>query len=339
MKILKGTVGSDPVTFNVSGETLQMEGNVYGAGNIGDVTSNPKVIVGESSNTYDVEIKGNVFGGGKQGAVNGSTEVIVVPKKHQLTITQPNPATQGEIRVTDRQNNTVNSGTEIDEYQDLNVVAIPSVYGYKFVKWNVTNGSSVLLEASANTMFTMGTADAEISAQFATVECHTFTCNIEGSGSVAVTDGFGHSLTSNEIGEGAVLNLVATAGQGYAFLRWVVTDGNGTVANVDAATTTFTMGTENTTIKAVFAQTHVLTFTNPDHGTIEVYDIYDHAIVSGTQVAAGARLTIKGIHNEGYIFNGWTVNTGSLADPDSATTTYIMGNDEATLECSFILDE
>ena len=59
----------------------EYEGNVFGGGNLGNVTGNPKVIIGEKTNTNKVEIRGSVFGGGNEGNVNGSPQVIIVPEE------------------------------------------------------------------------------------------------------------------------------------------------------------------------------------------------------------------------------------------------------------------
>ena len=89
IKILKGTIGGTaPVKEGIGllpilnpGTPAVYEGNVFGGGNLGNVTSNPKVIIGDKDHptTSKVIIEGNVFGGGNQGNVTGSPEVIIVP--------------------------------------------------------------------------------------------------------------------------------------------------------------------------------------------------------------------------------------------------------------------
>ena len=93
IKVLKAHVGGAVPTDNAGHPLLPIinpnyqlpanvyEGNVYGGGNMGDVTANPKVILGdlEYPNDSSVTIEGNVYGGGKIGKINGSTNVIIVP--------------------------------------------------------------------------------------------------------------------------------------------------------------------------------------------------------------------------------------------------------------------
>lgn len=93
INILKAHVGGD-VPNDAQGHPLlpiinpnyqlpanEYEGNVFGGGNMGDVTANPKVKLGDPENptTSPVTIEGNVYGGGKIGKINGSTNVIIVP--------------------------------------------------------------------------------------------------------------------------------------------------------------------------------------------------------------------------------------------------------------------
>ncbi len=257
-----------------------------------------------------------------------------------MTITQPENTSQGVIRVTDRYNNSVSSGTEIDEYQDLNLVAIPSAYGWKLNKWEVTNGS-VLFEKSVNTMFTMGTGNASITASFVSVPTHTLTIANQGPGSVTVTDGLNIGVTNYaSIGEGAVLNLMAepTENSGYAFLKWEVTGTGSSVANEYDPNTTFIMGTANTTVTAVFKPTHQLTIATHqemEHGSITVIDILGRAVHTGADIAEGAILTIVANPDDGYEFVNWTVTNGTVADSTAIATTFVMGTAEASITATF----
>jgi hypothetical protein len=86
IKVLKATVGGDSQNLPVieSAENPRpkhYEGNVYGGGNKGDVTSNPLVILGDKLHPNDspVTILGNVYGGGKEGKIIGDTKIIIVP--------------------------------------------------------------------------------------------------------------------------------------------------------------------------------------------------------------------------------------------------------------------
>jgi hypothetical protein len=82
IKILRATVGGHtnelPIIDEGDGD---FEGNVYGGGCYGDVTSNPIVVIGDKDHPNDspVTIEGNVYGGCKEGTVNGNTRIIIAP--------------------------------------------------------------------------------------------------------------------------------------------------------------------------------------------------------------------------------------------------------------------
>ena len=272
VKVLKGTIGGTSTSLPVKDENKNtFAGNVFGGGNIGNVTSKPKVIVGDGLNS-PVTIKGSVFGGGDNGNVTGDPLVIVVPETHSLTFTQTegtSPACQ--VKVLNSLGIPLTSPVTVGEDLDLRIKAIPSVYdGYGFINWTIESGtgSSVDASTSTSTIYTMGTTDATLKANFATnLPTHTLTVTQGEHGSFTVKDGFNNALTgqldqgvltSNPISEGAVLYLEATPAAGYKFDGWVVTNENGdptdsTVGSTTSATTTFTMGTENATITATYS--------------------------------------------------------------------------------------
>ena len=77
VKIIKGTIGGES-NFNIYQTPRVFEGNVFGGGNIGNVTSNPKVHIGPEDGKA-VHVKGSVYGGGNEGNIDGSPNVIVGP--------------------------------------------------------------------------------------------------------------------------------------------------------------------------------------------------------------------------------------------------------------------
>lgn len=255
--VLNATVGGPtddlPIIGNTGNDTIY-EGNVYGGGYYGNVTCHPEVIIGDGTDNSEVNIEGNVYGGGKQGNVNGNADVVIVPVTHQFTYTQP--STGGVIRVIDSKGNLVPAGTTLTfgEHLDLKIEAIPSVYGYGFNEWTVTGtGASVTNPNSVSTVFTMGTANASVATTFISKPTHTLTVTQPAHGSISVKDGLGVNVDLTQgISEGAVLYLEATPESGYKFVGWSVTQGNGYMTQPASETTTFIMGTVNTTIEAEF---------------------------------------------------------------------------------------
>lgn len=245
-----------PINNNSNQGGSDYEGNVFGGGLSGDVTSNPEVIVGNSESS-DVTIKGNVYGGGEVGIVDGNAQVVIVPKTHTFTYNSTPSQGQGLIRVLDSRGEVISSGSPftLGEHMELRIEAFPSVYGYKFDSWTVNGtGASVSSPQSASTTFVMGTDNASVTTSFEPVSTHTLSVNGPGNGnSVVVEDGLGDTVDLTQgISEGAELKITATAAQGYRFVRWDVVEGNGYMSNRYSTSTTFTMGTNNCTITAVF---------------------------------------------------------------------------------------
>lgn len=436
VNIIKGTIGgSASFQYDETNPVLAFDGNVFGGGNEGNTTSNPKVIVGDGTTgatATSVTIKGDVYGGGNLGDVTGSPKVIVVPDRHALTITQPEEG-HGTISVAYTRGDAVASGALVGEDVDLRIIATPTEAtadgGYLFNGWTVTtvDGASVAArveDASAtNTLFTMGTGNATLSASFVHVDTKALTLvsDPENAGTFMV-NGVAHnagslyipigatvtvqalhvdgyifkewtvtsatlssttaSITSFVMGNNAVtltavfepvytLTLVpnpntpeafsfkvnganytgpisyregtrvtvqAITAPGYAFLRWEVSDTGSLVGNVNASTTSFTMGSANTILTAVFAETHTFNFSAGEHGTVTVTDIHGHPVQSGAAIGEGATLNISGVPEGDYIFDEWSLESGSgtiTGGVSANPTTFIMGETDVVLKGKF----
>ena len=354
IKILKATVGGNTPDLPIipsedDPSPKHYDGNVFGGGNYGHVSSSPRVIVGDGNNS-PVTILGDVFGGGNRGDITGSPQVIVVPLTHTFSASKVTAEGDNisEIYVTNSIGHDVN-GEQIGENLDVKLKAITNIYGYKFDHWQVVSGEGVVANPNAtSTVFTMGTTDAEVQAIFTTApNSHTFSYSYEpvGGGIVVAYDGFGNTVNNNSnISEGAVLNIEAIASvYGYIFNRWEVTEGNGTLGDSRLASTTFTIGDAAGvhSIKAVFEQTstRVLTYAQSQGGTFTVKDRMGQSVDSGSAITTGALLNLEATPDNGYRFVRWNVEGlgASVSSPSSPTTTFTMGTgqDGTTLSAVF----
>lgn len=151
------------------------------------------------------------------------------------------------------------------------------------------------------------------------------------------------------IGEDVGVNIKAIPSiYGYRFDSWEVISGNGTITNLNAASSTFIMKTGATTIKANFEgvgseHMHTLTVNQPSEGDwITVVDGFGNPYISeqgnpGSAISEGAILYISVEPVGEYVFTGWVVtgegaSVGSLVSP---TTTFTMGTENATLTATF----
>lgn len=340
VEIIKGTIGgihTDLPVNNVSGSApTEYEGNVFGGGNYGNVTSNPVVIVGDGPSAK-LTIKGNVFGGGNEGDVMGGPRVIIVPNTHTLNITE---ASAGNIvRVTNTVGEEISSGTSVGEGINLNLSAIPST-NYTFDHWSVTpSGNGTITNPnSASTSFTMGTGNCTIAAVFteaANKPMLSFSVDPAAGGTMVVKDAQGDTLHSGDhIGEGSVLTLSATPNTSYKFKAWTVNGDSIT----NQANITYTMGAVATTLKAVFETVplHTFTLTPPEHGSVVVKDIHGNTVNSGASIGEGAVLSVTATPASSYALGRWTVSGGSIDNDVATEISFIMGEEDATLSASFV---
>ena len=169
---------------------------------------------------------------------------------------------------------TVAAGTPITRAMEGAEVTVTAQApdGKHFVKWVVKAGGVTLAnETSATTTFTMPANDVTIEAEFAEtpVEAYTLTV-IKGTASVAA----GTPIT-DKIEQNTVVTVTADAPEaGKVFDKWVVLEGNVTLANATKATTTFTMPGNDVKLEATYkdappSHTH-------SYGTEWKYDDTDH---------------------------------------------------------------
>ena len=119
-----------------------------------------------------------------------------------------------------------------DDGEVVNLVATPDA-GYRFVNW--TGDVDTIANVNAATTTITMNGDYSITANFAIPPIqYNLTISSTAGGSVT-TPGEGVFTYA----AGTVVNLVAQAEEGYEFVRW--TGDVGTIANVNAATTTITM--------------------------------------------------------------------------------------------------
>ena len=169
---------------------------------------------------------------------------------------------------------TVAAGTPITRAMEGVEVTVTAQApdGKHFAKWVVKAGGITLAnETSATTTFTMPANDVTIEAEFAEnpVEANTLTV-IKGTASVAAG-----TLITDKVEQNTVVTVTADAPEaGKVFDKWVVLEGNVTLADATKATTTFTMPGNDVKIEATYkdappSHTH-------SYGTEWKYDDTNH---------------------------------------------------------------
>ncbi len=202
---------------------------------------------------------------------------------------------------------TVAAGTPITRAMEGVEVTVTAQApdGKHFVKWVVKAGGITLAnETSATTTFTMPANDVTIEAEFAEnpVEAYTLTV-IKGTASVAA----GTPIT-DKIEQNTVVTVTADAPEaGKVFDKWVVLEGNVTLADVTKATTTFTMPGNDVKLEATYkdappSHTH-------SYGTEWKYDDTDH----WNECECGDKANIAA-----HSASEWIVDTAATETADGA---------------------
>jgi hypothetical protein len=115
--------------------------------------------------------------------------------------------------------------------------------------------------------------------------------------------------------EGEVINLVATPSPLCRFVSW--TGNVGTVANINAASTTITMN-GNYSITANFVALHDLTISSTEGGSVTTPGEGTYTYDEGTVVNLVAEADKR------YRFENWTGDVNTIADINAASTTITM---------------
>ena len=202
---------------------------------------------------------------------------------------------------------TVAAGTTITRAMEGVEVTITAQApdGKHFVKWVVkTGGVTLANETSATTTFIMPANDVTIEAEFTEnpVEAYTLTV-IKGTASVAA----GTPIT-DKIEQNTVVTITADAPEtGKVFDKWVVLEGNVTLADATKATTTFTMPASAVKIEATYkdappSHTH-------SYGTDWKYDDNNH----WHECACGDKADIAA-----HSASEWIVDTAATETADGA---------------------
>ncbi|MBP3657394.1 MAG: InlB B-repeat-containing protein [Clostridia bacterium] len=159
-------------------------------------------------------------------------------------------SSNGVIRVTDEEDAQTQT-FEADYGAEVTLTAVPDK-GYYAENWKKT-GDNTVLDADETYTFT-ATEDVELTVDIVPYE-YSYNIMVSPARSGAAKDSFYDSATGMYT-YGSTGNLMAVPAEGYSFVRWAVTQGEGTFDDATAAETEFTIGTGNVEITAYFAPEH-----------------------------------------------------------------------------------
>jgi hypothetical protein len=209
---------------------------------------------------------------------------------------------------------TVIAGTGGGNYAagtEVVITANTPANGKVFDQWTSTEGSFASA-ISASTVFTMPAGAATVTATYKDAPASVYTLTvINGSGSGNYTTGTQVPVTAN------------TPASGKVFDTW--TSDNGSFADANSASTTFTMPAAAATVTATYKDAPA--------------SVYTLTVINGTgsgNYTAGIQVPIvANTPAGGKVFDKWMSDSGSFADANSATTTFTMPTGAATVTATY----
>ena len=204
----------------------------------------------------------------------------------------------------------VSQGTWVDLQASANT-------GFEFERWEVVQGNVAIQNInSAVTGFNMPSGNASVRAVFRQVQAQTYSVTTSVNNASA---GTASASPNANIVQGITVNLQASANVGFEFERWEVTQGNASIQNINAASTSFTMLANNVSIRAIFReaqQAQVFSVaTNVNNAAAGTASASPNA-----NIAQGTMVNLQANANTGFEFERWEVTQGNAVIQNIAST-------------------
>ena len=133
--------------------------------------------------------------------------------------------------------------------------------------------------------------------------------------------------------QGIAQPISVTIPEGYNFVNWTISVGSVTISNAISPTTTVTLTNGDVTLKAnmELKNYHLILFTDGTAGAVFVPP-------SPITVQHGVSQDISVSVPDGYSFNGWITEAGTVVvdDPSSTSTVVTLSTGDATLRATFL---
>jgi len=138
---------------------------------------------------------------------------------------------------------------------------------------------------------------------------------------VKITGASNYSSTEQYVANGTTLSLTAE-NRAYAFDLWDLTTGYAKISSKTSKTTNVTISGSDIVLTATYSDSFALTVTGG---------------AGSGKYKAGDVVTIKAGSKTGYKFTNWSVvsGNGTIADVNSATTTYTMGSTDGSIKANY----
>ena len=135
--------------------------------------------------------------------------------------------------------------------------------------------------------------------------------------------------SGGSVAEGGKVTLTATADDGYKFKEWSYSGTGSALSSTSTNPTTFTMGTANATVTAVFEEDNTkydINLTQRSGGSIEA---------DKEQAKSGETVTLTPTPNDGYRLASWTVLDGDANEVTVTNNQFTMPASNVEVEATF----
>ena len=269
--------GKGTVNCTVGGAAFGTQGQSAGAGNNPSNYGTTPSFSGSASGTIVVTINNT----GTYISLKSITVTYSTATPHTLS-SAVSPVGVGMVTL---------GATSVAEGNSTSISATVTNEAYRFKNWTATSGT-IANENTASTIFTMGTADATVTANFEEIPSHTLSYAISPVGAGTVT------LGASSVREGATTTATAAANAGYKFTGWSITGTGASLSDTEDNPVTITMGTANATVTANFDAVTTYAINWSVNGSVVKTDNVEE------NTAITFPTSISGIPT-GYVLKGW----------------------------------
>ncbi len=209
--------------------------------------------------------------------------------------------------------------TDGNEYAAGDVVTVlfspePTRAGFEFLGWSQSSSATTPTYTSGGTTsFTMGSSNVSLYAVWAAQHHVYYDANNEGAGGTVPTDS--NLYISGDLVTVLFNHLPVYAG--HTFLGWSTSSTATSPMYTSGGTSTFTMGSSDVTLYAVWATDTYSLFYNGNGGTTSLSDTNDYVIGEVADIQFSPEPVLAG-----YDFLGWSQS------PTATTPTYTLGGTE-----------
>lgn len=206
---------------------------------------------------------------------------------------------------------TVENGTGSGTYEYESVVDVDATIpeGYEFSSWVVEGDVEIASTTSASTKVTIK-GNGKVTATFTEKE---YTVDVV-NGSI--------DNEKDTYKKGDVINISADEpAENKKFKGWVIVEGNGTIEDPSSPDTKFTVGTENTVIRAEYEDIlYTLTVENGSGSG-------EYAIDTVVDISANVP--------DGYVFVAWVADDGAVVENATSASTKVTVKGDAKVTATF----